>query len=68
MEEEYREKLREQRTADDTLFDEFIQALKDKQVFVIDDIKGDMSAEFVHVKLLDRIKDNFAHRKDIIER
>lgn len=42
--------------------------LKDKQVFVIDDIKGDMSADFVHVKLLDRIKDNFANRKDIIER
>ena len=27
-----------------------------------------MSADFVHVKLLDRIKDNFANRKDIIER
>jgi hypothetical protein len=68
MEGEYREKLVEQRTADDALFEEFGAALKEKLVFVIDDIKSDMSAEFVHIKLLDRIKENFLHRKDIIER
>ena len=37
-------------------------------MFVIDDIKGDMSADFVHIKLVDKIKDNLIHRKDIIER
>lgn len=68
MEEVEREKLREQRTNDDALFEEFAAALRDKQVIVIDDIKSDMSAEFVHVKLVDRIKDNFLSRKDIIER
>jgi hypothetical protein len=68
MEEVEREKLREQRTNDDAFFEEFAQVLKDKLVFVIDDIKSDMSAEFVNIKLLDRIKDNFAFRKDLIER
>lgn len=68
MEEVEREKLREQRAADDTFFEEFAQALKDKQVFVIDDIKSDTSADFINIKLLDRIKDNFQFRKDLIER
>lgn len=68
MEEVEREKLKELRSTDDTMFEEFGTILKDKHVFVIDDIKSDMSAEFVHIKLLDRIKDNFLFRKDIIER
>lgn len=68
MEEVEREKLREQRTNDDALFEELAQALRDKQVIVIDDIKGDLSADFVHLKLVDRVKDNFINRKDIIER
>lgn len=68
MEEVEREKLREQRTADDTLFEELATVLREKLVVVVDDIKGDLSAEFVHVKLIDRLKDNFALRRDIIER
>lgn len=59
MEEVEREKLREQRTNDDTLFEEFAQILKDKFVVVIDDIKSDMSSDYLNIKLLDRIKDNF---------
>ena len=59
MEEVEREKLRELRAGDDTFFEEFGQIMKDKFVIVIDDIKTDMSAEFVNIKLLDRIKDNF---------
>lgn len=39
--------------------EEFGTALKEKNVFVIDDIKTDISAEFVFIKLLDRMKENF---------
>ena len=59
MIEKDREVLRETRTTDDAFFEEFSTVLKDKQVFVIDDIKSDTSADFVFIKLLDRIKDNF---------
>lgn len=58
MLEKDREQLREARTNDDTFFEEFGTALKDKQVFVVDDIKADISAEFILIKLLDRFKDN----------
>ena len=68
MLEKEREALREARTADDTLFEELGQALKDKQVFVVDDIRADTSADFVQIKLLDRIKDSLQFRKDMIER
>lgn len=68
MLEKEREALREARTADDTLFEELGQALKDKQVFVVDDIRADTSADFVLMKLLDRIKDSLQFRKDMIER
>jgi hypothetical protein len=43
MEEVEREKLREQRTNDDTMFEELATVLREKQVVVIDDIKGDLS-------------------------
>ncbi len=68
MEQVERDKLVEQRTADDTFFEEFGEALKAKQVVVVDDIKSDMSGEFVNIKILDRIKDNFLCRKDLIEK
>jgi hypothetical protein len=59
MLEKEREGLREARTTDDAFFEEFSAALKDKEVFVIDDIKSDTSAEFIFIKLQDRIKNNF---------
>jgi len=59
MLEKEREQLRESRAADDGFFEEFSTALKEKEVFVIDDIKSDISFEFVFIKLLDRIKNNF---------
>ena len=68
MIEKEREALRESRTSDDTFFEEFSTALKDKQVFVVDDIRADTSAEFILIKLLDRIKDNLQFRKDLLER
>lgn len=42
--------------------------MRDKKVVVIDDIKGDLSPEFINIKILDRIKNNFQQRKDTIER
>ena len=68
MLEKEREALREARTTDDTFFEEFATVLKDKQVFVVEDIRADTSAEFLLIKLLDRIKDNLQYRKDMLER
>lgn len=68
MLEKERETLRESRTNDDTFFEEFSAVLKEKQVFVVDDIKADTSIDFILIKLLDRIKDNLQYRKDMIER
>jgi hypothetical protein len=63
-----REQLRESRGNDDTFFEEFSTVLKDKQVFVVDDIKADASSDFIMIRLLDRIKDNLQYRKDMLER
>mmetsp|Transcript_17746 Transcript_17746/g.12685 ORF Transcript_17746/g.12685 Transcript_17746/m.12685 type:complete len:88 (+) Transcript_17746:1750-2013(+) len=41
------------------MMEELGPALKDKNVFVIDDIKADVSAEYVFLKIIDRIKDHF---------
>jgi hypothetical protein len=68
MTEKFRERLRERREKDEAFIEEFGTALKEKQVFVIDDIKTDISAEYVHVKLVDRMKMNFAFRNNLIER
>lgn len=68
MLEKEREILRETRTNDDAFFEDFSNSLTDKQVFVINNIKSDTSAEFVFIKLLDRIKDNFQFRRDLLER
>ena len=68
MKEKYMETLRERREKDDAFIEEFGGALKEKNVFVIDEIKTDISAEYVFIKLLDRMKDNFSGRVDLIER
>lgn len=68
MMEKVRTDLRERREKDETFIEEFSTALKDKNVYVIDDIKTDISADFVFIKILDKIKDNFLKRKDLIER
>jgi hypothetical protein len=51
--------LKDRREKDDAFMEEFGTALKEKNVFFIDDIKTDISAEFVFIKLLDRMKENF---------
>jgi hypothetical protein len=68
MVEKFREALRETRTNDETMFEEFSGVLKEKQVICIDDIKADTSPEYVHIKILDKIKDHFNARKDLIEK
>lgn len=60
--------LTEQRAEEDAFFDDLIARLKERQVFVIDDIKSDQSQQYVQIKILDRIKDNLQFRKDMIER
>ena len=68
MKEKFREDLRTRREKDDAFMEEFGTQLKEKLVFVIDDIKADISASFVFLKILDKIKDNFQFRKDLIDR
>ena len=68
MMEKYREELRQRREKDEAFLEEFGSALKGKEVFVVDDIKTDISAEYVFVKIQDRIKDNFYKRNDLIEK
>jgi hypothetical protein len=50
--------LTEQRAEEDAFFDDLITRLKERQVFVIDDIRSDQSEQYVMIKILDRIKDN----------
>jgi hypothetical protein len=47
---------------------EFAEALREKGVPVIDDIETETSADFVFVKLNDRIKSHFQMRPDLLER
>ena len=68
MTEKFREVLRQRREADEAFIDEFGTALKEKGVIVIDDIKSDISAEYVFIKILEKIKENFTMRNDLIEK
>ena len=68
MVEKFREKLRERREKDDAFMEEFGQQMKDKQIPVIDDLKTDISPNYVFLKILDRIKENFECRNDMIEK
>ena len=68
MLEKEREVLREARTADDTFFEEITPILEEKKVNVISNINGDTSADFILIKLLDKLKENLQYRKDMIER
>lgn len=68
MMEKFRTDLRERREKDEAFIEEFSNALKEKNVLVIDDIRTDISADFVFIKILDRISQNFLQRKDLIEK
>ena len=63
-----KEKITAQREADEAFLEEFGTALKEKNVPVLDDIKTDNSAEFVFVKLMQKLRDHFELRENLLER
>lgn len=62
------EKMREQLEKDTAFLDELAEKLKENNVEVIDGINTDISAEYVHIKLLDKIRSRMQLREDLIER
>lgn len=48
--------------------DDFAEKMKENGVEVIDGLNTDISADFVHIKLLDKIKSRMQLRDDLIER
>ena len=63
-----KEKLKEMRDRDETFLQELYDALREKQVEVIDSISTEISAEYVHIKILSLLKQRTQFRKDLIER
>lgn len=63
-----KETIQAQREADEGFLTELAEALKEKGVPVIDDINTDTSADFVFIKLNDKIKAHFQMRPDLLER
>ena len=45
-----------------------MEKMKENGVEVIDNLSTDISAEFVHIKLLDKLKTRIQLRTDLIER
>lgn len=62
------EKMREQLEKDTAFLEEFSEKLKENGVEVIDNISTDISADYVHIKLLDKIKPRMQLRENLIER
>ena len=42
--------------------------MKEKKVKVIENLETDVSAEYVHIKLLEKLKEHIQLRPDLIER
>ena len=66
----HKEAIKTQREADEGFLEEFVAALKEKGIPVIDELKTDTSAEFVFIKMTNdaRLKEHFQMRPDLIER
>ena len=62
------ETLRAQREQDEEFLTAFSEAIKEKGYPVLDNIKTDTTAEYVFVKLVDKLQDNFLRRDDLIEK
>jgi hypothetical protein len=60
--------MRELLDKDTAFLDEFAEKMKENGVEVIDGLNTDISAEFVHIKLLDKIKSRMQLRENLIER
>ena len=63
-----KEKLRELREKDETMLNEFVEYMTEKKVRVIDKIQTEVSADYVHIKIVEQLKDRMLTREDLIER
>lgn len=68
MMEKHREDIRTQREADEGFLEEFGTALKERGIPVLDDIKTDISADYVFVKMNAKLQNHLQYRTDLIER
>lgn len=66
--EEAQEKAKEQVEKDLAFIEELVEALKEKQVEVVENLNTDISAEYVHIKIVDKLKGHLKFRHDLIER
>lgn len=62
------EALRTQREQDEEFLVAFSEAMKEKGYPVVDNFKTDTSAEYVFIKLNDKLQDHFLRRDDLIEK
>jgi hypothetical protein len=68
MIESERERLRELREKDESFLSEFVEALREKHVEVVDSITTEISANYVQIKIIDKLKKHMQYRADLIER
>lgn len=66
--EKQREDLRERLSKDDEFLEDLVNNLKERNVEVVDHLKTDISAEYVFIKLLDKVKNHMVNRTDLIEK
>jgi signal recognition particle GTPase len=62
------EELTTQRDADAEYLEAFTEALVEKNLPVIKEVKTDITADYVHIKLIDLLKDHFEFRPSLIEK
>lgn len=60
--------MREQIEKDTAYLEELAEKFRENGVEVIDNIATDISADYVHIKILDKLKSRMQHRRDLIER
>ncbi len=68
MLEKIQEQAREQLEKDNAFIDEFVEALKEKRVEIVENLNTDISAEYVNIKIVDKLKGHLKYRSDLIER
>jgi len=66
--EEIQEKMREQRDKEIEFIDALTEKFKEEGVEILPELNTDISADFVHIKILDMLKARMQLRKDLIER
>ncbi len=50
------------------MLNEFVEYMTEKKVRVIDRIQTEVSADYVHIKIVEQLKDRMLTREDLIER